>query len=146
MNFFHIKYFLVICTTDFYKKLWNWKSRKNCEKFFRKKFKNIMWEQLKLSKVFQIEKKNSSNCPPPYPQFWLMVSKIFFFSCSWLHVCESPQTQKQQENMVSMFFKRKTVRKCALNFFKLKNSLKTCFSTFFKRKNSHKTCFQILWK
>ena len=50
---------------------------------------NTMWQQLKLPNFFQIQKKFSQiqknfrwNCPPPYPQFWLMVSKIIFFGAS----------------------------------------------------------------
>ena len=38
-RFFHIKTYLIIWTTEFYRKLWNWKARKNCEKNFQKKFK-----------------------------------------------------------------------------------------------------------
>ena len=45
--FFHIKTYLIIWTTEFYRKLWNWKARKNCEKIAKKIFKKVqIWVQL----------------------------------------------------------------------------------------------------
>ena len=81
VRFFHVKYFFMIWTTDFCRKLWNWKARKKLRKIFFEKKKWLHGARVDVGRIifilplqrssFQIHSSNSN--------FYLRASFATFF-------------------------------------------------------------------